>query len=182
MAIKILEITIEEFEKDAYKKYIELFPEDERRPLKNIAISFSKGIEKIYKILLNDQMIGFVLLEKIFDYPYYLDYFAILKEYQNNGYGTQAMQLIIEKFSQYGIIGEIEKVVDSDSYTKKRHDFYKNLGFEDVDSEYLLYDVLYTPIVCNVKKEKATLDKIFFDYYIMNNGENMIKKNCRIIR
>ncbi len=51
------------------------------------------------------------MLEKLNDnYPFYLDYFAIFKEFQNMGYGTKAVQTLIKNVVHNdGIIGEIEK-------------------------------------------------------------------------
>ena len=184
--IDVIEINIEEFKKDIYNEYIKLFPKDEQRSLNKIANTSNSGIEKSYKIILENRTIGFFLLEKINDeYPFYLDYFAIYKEYQNKGYGTKAIQILLSKIiNGNGLIAEIEKACEENPITIKRFDFYKRLGFKKIDSEYLLYNVYYNPIVyCkheNMDKEKY--DKIFFDYYLINCGENGVKNNCKIIR
>ena len=87
--IDVIEINIEEFEKDIYSEYLKLFPEDEQRPLNKLRNTFNRGVEKFYKIVFEKKTIGFFLLEKLGnDYPFYLDYFAIYEEYQNKGYGT----------------------------------------------------------------------------------------------
>ena len=60
----------------------------------------------------------------------------------------------------------------------------EKMGFKKVASEYLLYNVLYTPIV-NIKSnniDKNQIDKIFFDYYKTNCGELGVKKNCKLIK
>ena len=51
------------------------------------------------------------MLEKLKeDYPYYLDYFAIFKEFQGLGYGTKAMRILLDrKVLDKGLIAEIEK-------------------------------------------------------------------------
>ena len=51
------------------------------------------------------------MLEKLSDnYPFYIDYFAIFNEFQNEGYGTKAMQILGNKITDgKGLIAEIEK-------------------------------------------------------------------------
>ena len=119
------------------------------------------------------------MLEKLNDdYPFYLDYFAIFNEFQNKGYGTKAIQILTNKIvNNNGLIAEIE------SENKDKLEFYKRLGFNKTGSEYLLYDVLYTPITNinkNISKEK--MDIIFFNYYKTNCGEHDIKTKCKIIK
>ena len=81
--MNIIKITIEEFTNTIYDRYIKLFPEDEQRDFQNIEKNYNLGIENFYKIVEDNKTIGFFLLERIKDYPYYLDYFAIYEEYQN---------------------------------------------------------------------------------------------------
>ena len=178
--IDIIEITIKEFKNDIYNKYVKLFPKDEQKSLHSIRDTYSQGIEKIYKIVLNNKIIGFLMIEKLNNnYPFYLDYFAIYKEYQNQGYGTKAMELLLSKIiNNKGIIAEIEKECEDNTITIKRFEFYKKMGFKKIGSEYLLYNVYYNPIVyCkteNINKEKY--DKIFFDYYKINCRRKWSKK------
>ncbi len=177
--INVIEIKIDEFKSDIYKQYIQLFPKDEQRELKKIENSYNDGLEKFYKIVKNDQTIGFFMLEKLKeDYPYYLDYFAIFKEFQGLGYGTKAMKILLDrKVLDKGLIAEIEKVCTDNPITVRRFEFYKKLGFKKIEAEYLLYNVLYTPIVNwnNKKINKEKIDEIFFSYYKMNCGEEAVK-------
>ena len=53
--IDVIEINIEDFEKDIYSEYIKLFPEDEQRPLSKLRNTFNKGVEKFYKIVLESR-------------------------------------------------------------------------------------------------------------------------------
>lgn len=183
--IDVVEITLNEFKEDIYAKYIRLFPEDEQRDWEKIERTYKNGIEKFYKILLKDITIGFFMLEKISDnYPFYIDYFAIFNEFQNKGYGTKAMQILENKITDSnGLIAEIEKENINNPITIRRFEFYKRLGFNKIGSEYLLYDVLYTPII-NINKiiDKRNMDIIFFDYYKTNCGELDVKTKCKIIK
>lgn len=182
--IEVKEITIEEFENQIYDGYILLFPDEEQRDWDKIRVTYNNGIEKIYAIVSEDTIAGFFMLEKINNYPYYLDYFGIFKQYQNKGYGTQAIKELIKKVGSEGLIGEIEKEDQNDIKTIKRFEFYKRLGFRKIDSEYYLYKVYYTPIECCNSKEisKERYDEIFFDYYKLNCGEDEIRKKCKIIK
>lgn len=180
--LDVVEITIEEFEDNIYSHYIELFPKDEQREWKNITKTYNLGIEKFYKIVLDNETIGFFLLEKIKDYPYYVDYFAIYKKYQNKGYGFEAFSKLIDKYKDIGVIGEIEEVKDDNLITVRRFEFYKRLGFRKIGSLYYLYNVLYEPIVVNCNLDKEAIDKIFMDYYITNCGEEEINKNGKFIK
>ena len=181
--IDIIEITIEEFKSDIYSKYLELFPEDERRPLIKLTNSYNAGVEKFYKIVLDSVVIGFLTLEKIKDLPFYLDYFAIFKEYQDKGYGTKALEILLKKLDNE-LIGEIEKEDASDQNTIKRFQFYKKLGFRKIDSEYLVFDVHYTPIIYSKAKmlDKEKLDKIFFEYYRTNSEKEDFEVKCKLIK
>ena len=183
--INVIEITIDEFRNDIYDMYISLFPNNERRKYNKIEITYSKKIEFFYKIVLNNTIIGFIMLEKLDNnHPYYLDYFAIYKEYQNKGYGKSALEFLLNNIVQNnGLIAEIEKVDDNNSITVKRLRFYERLGFKKINSVYLLDNVLYTPIVYlnSYNYSKHEIDKIFFDYYKIN-GEQELKMNYRITK
>ena len=182
--IGILEIGIEEFEDKIYERYTKLFPEEEQRNWNKIRDTYNKGLEKFYKIVSNNSIIGFFMLENNEkDYPYYLDYFAIFEEYQNKGYGTKAIKkLLSESIDNKGLCIEIEKEEEDEPLTIKRANFYKKLGFEKINSEYLLYNVLYTPYVYNYTREKEIVDKIMFAYYKLNCGEDAVKTNCKIVK
>ena len=178
--LDVVEITIEEFEDNIYSHYIELFPKDEQRNWKNVTKTYNLGIEKFYKIVVDDKTIGFFMLEKIDNYPYYLDYFAIYKEYQNMNYGSKSLSKLIEKVGNIGLLGEIEEV--KDDLTKRRFEFYKRLGFRKIGSLYLLFNVYYEPIVVNCDLDKESIDKMFMTYYTTNSGEEAIKKNGKFIK
>ena len=181
--MKIEEIKLDEFEDEIYDKYVDLFPSNERRDIKKIRRTYKDGIEKFYKISLDNNIIGFFMLERLNEYPYYLDYFGIDRKYQNSGYGTEALKLLMKDvIKETGLIGEIEKVIDDDPITRRRLNFYKRLGFSEIGSEYSLYNVLFNPIVYMSKYNKEEMDSIFFEYYKINIGLEGTMKNCKIIK
>lgn len=178
--IKIDEIEIIEFENDIYDKYIMLFPKEEQREWKDIKKAYENDVEKFYKICLDDEVIGFFMLEKLDDKPYYLDYFAIYRNYQGMGYGSLALKMLIEKIKF--LVCEIESIDPSKNETVKRYKFYEKLGFKKIDSLYLLYGVNYVPLIYGVDLEKSDVDKLFFSYYNFNCGRNAVILNCKIIK
>lgn len=184
--MKIEEINIKEFESKIYNEYVKLFPEEEQREWEKIQKAYENGSEKFYKITENEHVIGFFMLEKIKqDYPYYLDYFGIFKEYQNEGYGTKAIKMLLDEIiKNEDLYIEIEKEDEENLITIKRAEFYKKLNFKRVESEYLLYNVLYTPYIYTRGNDvnKDVVDKIMFEYYFLNCGEEEIKVNCKKIR
>ena len=184
--MRIEEIGIKEFEDDIYNEYVNLFPEEEQREWEKIQIAYEKGIEKFYKIIENDLIIGFFMLEKINEnFPYYLDYFGIFQKYQNKGYGTKSIQILLtDIIKNEDLYIEIEKEDEKNLLTIKRAEFYKKLNFKKIESEYLLYNVLYVPFVYTLNSEvnKEKVDKIMFEYYKINCGEEEIKKNCKKVK
>ena len=182
--VDLIEIKIEEFKKDIYCRYLKIFPKEERRGWKKIVNTYNKGIEKFYKIMLGQTIIGFFMLEKIDGFPYYLDYFAIFEEYQSNGYGSQAINKLLNILGkEEGVCCEIEQIDINIPITVKRWNFYQKLGFKKVDSQYKLYKVLFSPLIISDKKyEKEDIDKILFSYYNINCGSKEVKQNCKIIR
>ena len=183
--MRIEEIDIKEFEDKIYNEYVKLFPEEEQRDWEKIQQSYEKGVEKFYKILENEIIIGFFMLEKIDEnYPYYLDYFGIFKEFQNKGYGTNAIKILLtDVIKSQELYIEIESENEENQVTIKRAEFYKKLNFKKVESEYLLYKVLYTPYVYTKNNiiSKENVDKIMFEYYFINCGDE-IEENCKIIK
>ncbi len=115
--------------------------------------------------------------------PYYIDYFAIFEEYQNKGYGTESIKMLINTIiKDYAVCLEIEKENLNSINTIKRANFYKKLGFRKIDSEYLLYGVKYNPyIYADYDLIKEDVDKIMFSYYILNCGKEQVHRNCKIV-
>ncbi len=184
MKIILSKITMNEFRERIYENYRELFPANERRSLKTISETWHSGHELIYVIKLEKKDIGFFLLEKIDGYPYYLDYFAIFEKYQNKGYGSIVLKNIIDRIChEEGLLAEIEEVNEENEQTIKRSKFYQKVGFEVLDTIYELDKHLYNPVVCTSKKyTKKEIDKMFFKYYELNVGKELVGKYCKIIK
>lgn len=182
--LEVKQITIEEFEEKIYDKYTDLFPQEEQRDWNKIRESYYDNFEKFYAIYVNNEIIGFFMLEKLDNCPYYLDYFAIFKKYQSKGYGSESVKkLLSDIVKEDGIIGEIEKVDDTDPITVKRWKFYEKLGFNKFDDVCFLFNIVFNIIIYpkdyDFTGKKAA--EVLMDYYKINIGEVETKKVCRII-
>ena len=182
--LSIHEITIEDFEEDIYNRYLKLFPKEERREWSTIKKAYQNGYEKFYKIVDDGSTIGFYILGKITNYPYYLDYFAIYEEYQSQGYGSKAIKKLLEDvIKDDGLIGEIEKVSDTDLITQKRWQFYEKLGFKKINNLYFSFNgVVFNLIIYPENYPLARIGDILMDYYKINIGEEETNKVCRVIK
>ena len=109
--IKLKDIGIDEFKKDVYSYYLEIFPEEERKPIELLQSSYEKEYTTIIEILYKNETAGFMILNRVKDKGYaVLDYLAILPQYRNNKIGTKAIQVLIEQEKESsGIFVEIEK-------------------------------------------------------------------------
>lgn len=77
--MKLKDIGIDKFEKDIYSYYLKIFPEDERKPLELLQSAYEKHYTRIIEILYKNEIIGFMILNKVKDKGYaVLDYLAIL--------------------------------------------------------------------------------------------------------
>lgn len=110
--IELKYIDINQFEKEIYPYYIEIFPEEERKPLNIIQSAYVRQYIKIIEILYRNEFVGFMLLNRIKDNGYVvLDYIAILPQYRNNKFGTEALKILLKQEEKNsGVFIEIEKV------------------------------------------------------------------------
>jgi len=181
--VYLKKISFQEFAKDFYKNLKKMFITNEQRDLDSIEQTYKSDHEDIYKIRLEDgTVVGFFMLEKLPDCPYYLDYYTIYKKYQDKGLGSAVLKTIINEIcGEDGICAEIEKVDENNEQSLKRWEFYKRLGFRLVNSELYIYYVLYNPIICSSKKYTTReIVRNLFKYYNLNCEEDAISKYCKI--
>lgn len=188
--IQLENITIEQFKEKIYSYYLEIFPEEERKTIKQIETGYRKGYVKIIKIVNQNQLVGFMTLNRVKENGYIiLDYLAILPEYRKKQFGTKALKLLFEREKECkGIFIEIEKVglgkgEEENIARKKRKGFYENLGFRELNFDLFLYGVIYTPLLFskNEDNEESIISEVLEIYEIIT-GKERIKKNCRIVR
>lgn len=190
--LNLVAISYKDFKKEIYQYYLELFPKDERKTLRDLKLEYKKGILKFVKIIDENTTVGFLIYETLENNPLILlDYFAIYPEYQNKKYGTKAIEVFKTFFSNYdGVYGEVEKkgLGENDLENEKRArriKFWESLGFRFIDIDLELFGVVYSPCILNIKDitysdEKIT--KYAFSLYNALLGEKRIKKHCRVLK
>lgn len=186
--LQLIPIDLEEFKQNLYSYYVELFPEEERKSMKTLGKLLKKGIEKLLKIVDGNTTVGFIIYCALENNPYvWLDYFAILPEYQNRGYGSKTILLLKDFFCDYGVIyGEVEKRgLGKDELENEQRDrrykFYQRLGFiflEECDLN--LWNVIYTPCILKIKEmsiDSKMVMKNAFALYSGVLGKRNVKKH-----
>lgn len=188
--IELVNADIKEFKQTIYKEYEKLFPENERKSYRLIKKVYNEGISKIIKIVDDNEFIGFMIINKIENVKYLqLDYFAILPQYQNKGYGTKAIKLLKEQCKNYkGVYVEVERVrndnTEEDKIRIKRAKFYENIGFYKLSFDLLLFSVeysLYMLQTSDIKEDEEKITKDIFTIYNTIIGEKRVRKNCIIM-
>ena len=187
--IELKNIDIDEFKKYIYSYYLDIFPENERKPLKLIKSSYKNQFTNIIKILHKNEMVGFMLLNRVKDKGYVvLDYLAILPQYRNNNFGTKALQILLEQEQENkGIFVEVEKVglgkdIEENLLREKRKSFYEKVGFKKLNFDLVLFDVIYTPyLFSNRENDEDTIISEIFNIYESISGKERIRKNCEVI-
>ncbi len=188
--MKLKDIGIDKFIEDIYSYYLKIFPKDERKPLELLQSSYEKHYTRIIEILYKNEMIGFMILNKVKDKGYaVLDYLAILPQYRNNKFGTKALQILLEQERENsGIFIEIEKVglgknIEENLLREKRKNFYEKIGFKKLNFDLFLFDVIYTPYLCsNIKDDESMIIDEILNIYESISGKERIKQNCKIIK
>lgn len=189
--LKLIEIDFFEFKEKINSKYEELFPEDERQEIELLEKLYEKGIIKFVKIIDQEILVGFLMYVTIKGNPYvWLDYFAIFKEYQNQNYGSKAIGLLKEHLKNYdGIYGEIETLglgenEEENQIRIKRAKFWTNLGFEIMNIDLEMFNVIYSACVLKLNNSKRS-DKDILEYGLMLYkeviGEERFNKNCFVL-
>lgn len=188
--MNLININIKEFEKELYSYHVEIFPEEERKPLEILQGCYQKGYTKFIKIVNDDNVVGFMILNRVKENGYViLDYFAILSPYRNKGFGTKAMELLIEKEKENaGIFVEIEKLGLGKDKTEnllreKRKRFYEKFGFQKLNFDLSLFSVVYTPYLLSNKAvdEEIVIQEILKIYKAIPE-EEYVEQYCKIIR
>ena len=184
-------IGIEEFKKVIYPEYKKIFPESEQKPYQLIKKSFKANMTEIIQIIEDDTFIGFLIINTIENTTYtILDYFAILPQYQDKGYGSKAITLLKEQRKNEGIIVEVEKCglgknQEENEIRKKRVKLYERLGFCKMGFDLDLYKTIYSIYLLPSEKNKIINEngviQDMFNIYIAISGENRVRRNCKVM-
>lgn len=188
--IKLEHTTIEEFKKEIYSYYLAIFPEEERKSIKQIEVGYKKGYVKVIKIMHQNQLVGFMKVNRVKENGYIiLDYLAILPEYRDNQFGTKALKLLLEEEKESkGIFIEIEKVglgrnEKENLARQKRKCFYEKVGFKELNFDLFLFNVVYTPLLfSNIQENEDVIIDNILEIYEAITGKERIERNCRIMK
>ena len=115
--------------------YIQSFPKEERKPFSLILQKQKEGKVEILYIEKENNFFGLMILAKDND-NILLDYFAIKKEYQSQGIGSNSLKLLFNKYKNKNIIIEIESTkINSNNQIlrQKRKNFYLRNNFKIQD-------------------------------------------------
>ena len=190
--LELVTVDIKRFKDKIYPEYLKLFPDSERKSYKQLETAFKKAILQIIEITSGENFVGFILANSLDKNGYLqVDYFAILPEFQGRGYGTQAINKLKQISNKYkGIFIEVEKLglgkdKKENDLRQRRMQFYKKLGFIELNSDFILYKVVYTPLLLPIINKIESEDKIIIDIfkiYYATIGGSRVEKNCSVIR
>ncbi|MDY3929350.1 MAG: GNAT family N-acetyltransferase [Clostridia bacterium] len=131
-----LKITAAETQKQInkiYELYMNAFPEIERKPFSFLLDKQKdKSVDLLYIENDIDEFVGEAISVKYKD-MILLDYFAMDSQKRGNGYGSQALKLLIERYSEKRFILEIERddvECENLEQRKRRKKFYLKNGMK----------------------------------------------------
>ncbi len=121
------------------------FPESERKPFSMILDFRKKGKADLWVVHDKETKkpigMAFMLVQK--DMVLF-DYFAVLKEYQDMGYGSQVLMEVEKLYKGFCIFGEVEPVdetAENLAQRKRRMAFYLRNGLKQTGIHILLFGV-----------------------------------------
>lgn len=132
------------------------FQPNELKPLSMIQNALSCGEYAAYGILAEDsKRIGYAMILKLPDVRL-LDYFAISKQYRENGYGTAALQVLSEMSGTETLLIETENPdYMKDLTAHRRLQFYQRCGCRDTGVRAEIWGVPYQILMLTGEIEDA---------------------------
>ncbi|MGN0655506.1 MAG: GNAT family N-acetyltransferase [Ruminiclostridium sp.] len=130
--------------KELKRLYLSAFPRCERKPFFMINQLKSKGKAEILSIE-NDsgEFIG-LAISVFYKDIVLLDYFAMSKEVRGQGRGSEALKLLLNRYSDKRFLLEIENtegITDASSEKLRRKSFYLKSGLVKADFNVMLFGV-----------------------------------------
>ena len=116
--------------------YSSSFPAEERRPWGSIVSPATAGCPELFAIIADGRLAGMLTLWS-FDRFAYVEHLAVDPGLRGSGIGSTAMRELIEKVGNKPVVLEIEPPVDSLPETVPRHNFYRSLRFDTIDTGYI---------------------------------------------
>lgn len=131
--------------KDVSYLYCRAFPKKERPPVHYFFKYIDKRCNQLYAFYEKEEFIGFVLLTLYQKYCY-ISYLAISKKKRNQGYGSQVLSFVKDKYHDYHIFLMYEEVDPKNKdYDNRqiRQNFYLRNGFQNGSLKVNEFDVIY---------------------------------------
>ncbi len=147
--------------KDVFRRYMKYdFPYEELRPLRMIQDLVMKGVYYMYGIYEKETLRAYACFWEEKETNILLfDYFAVNALVRNQGYGTEAMKIILESCkNKNGVILEVEnpeaaQTEEERSIREKRVAFYKRCGMKMSDVVIWLYGVEYCMLYYDMESD-----------------------------
>ncbi len=158
--------------KEIYYEYlVNDFPADEVKPFNIIEMMYNNDKYFAYGFFAEDRLVAYALfVGKEGDDVVLLDYFAVVKKFRQNGYGTEFLKQLKKLMSGSKIILEAEDDKyahdDNDKYIRQRRlSFYESAGASDTGIRALVFGVHYIIFVCDEDYERGYIEKALRDIY-----------------
>lgn len=163
----IKKVSYHEFRKIYREHIVKDFPANERIPFYKYLIKYlyKKGMYSVWVMCENDKLCGYACLIHVDGVEgALLDYYAVVPELRDKGYGSKFMRELKENLEWGGILIEAEmpnkaKTEEDRRIRTKRIDFYKRNGAE-VSDEYgwKLFDVDYNLLWLPIKTPMSKIN------------------------
>ena len=127
-----------------YDLYDKAFPEQEKKPLQVMENLVADGKMEMLAMVDEDEFVGLAinLIDAEQDRAL-LDYYAIVPEKRNYGYGSRGLEALLKKFKNHKYIFEIEtqdEKAENAEERKKRKAFYLRNGLQETGLFVNVYD------------------------------------------
>lgn len=152
--------------------YLEAFPSDERLPYDYLMKKVNQNKAEFLSLYDNNLWIG-LAYTITYQQLTYLFYFAIDKSKRGKGYGSQALELLKQRY-QHTLMLSIEEVNEKyDNYFQrvKRKEFYFRNGMKDMDFSFVEDGVRFEMLYSGQLLSKQDYDQLMF--YFM--GQKYLK-------
>lgn len=114
--------------------YEDTFPKNERRQTSSL-LSYNNEKYKRKAIFYKTDLVGIIFYWELIDFVF-IEYLAFFRDYRNRGLGKEVLQIMTRRYRNQNIVLEIEPNT-KDTEAMKRYMFYRKLGFDVVDNDYM---------------------------------------------
>lgn len=131
--------------KEFKRLFYSAFPKEERLPYTILKRKAKKGAAELFIAKENDSFVGFIYLIPYLD-MIYIFFFAIDENVRGGGYGSEILQLVRKRNEGKRIFLAREPIdddADNAGQRRKRREFYRKNGFQDLPLKIIENDFVY---------------------------------------